>query len=368
MGAALAIRVTSATQNRSVGFPTAGLAMIETNPAYAGYDAQRARAVFEQLRLRIAELPGVESVLVTTGLPADAQFDRNLLPDGAADREYYEEEGRWADPGYFETLGIPVLFGRAFDPQDSPQSPQVIVVNEAFAVRFFGEPNAVGKRIRFQETPGETVEIVGVVGNTRSIDNVGVAPGRLFYRSAAQAAQMPNVIVARASRNEIALVGLMQQEVRRLHPELPVAAAETMEQRHSKDLFLFHASILSLGALAALGLILAVVGLYSVVALAVTQRSNEIGIRVALGARPHNIAWLVVRDVTALVAAGIAIGSALSWAGLAAFQANVGSVAGFDASTVLIVGLMIAAAGAASAYAPARRAIRADPIAAIRQQ
>src|SRR6185503_13673413 len=140
-------------------------------------------------------------------------------------------EGRWAGPGYFQTLGIPVLFGRVFDERDKPETPEAIVVSEAFARRFFGEPNAVGKRIRFDDADTKPVEIVGVVGNARSIDMVADAPKKSFYRSAAQGGVMPTTIVARASRNEAALVSLLQQEVRRLHPELPVTTAITMKQR-----------------------------------------------------------------------------------------------------------------------------------------
>jgi predicted permease len=368
MGAALAISVLTVTQNRSVGFPTSGLAMVEADTGYAGYDVQRARAVFEELRRRIAELPGVESVFFTTGLPADPQFDRKLVLEGADDEDYLEVEGRWADPGYFETVGVPLLFGRVFNERDTPESPEVIVVNEAMARRYFGTPDAVGKRLRFADLDAQPVEIVGVVGNTRSIDMLAEVPQPLFYRSAAQAGQIPTAIVARTPRNDLALVGLMRQEVHRLHPELPVTASETMEQLHSKYLTPFRGAIVALGTLGALGLILAGVGLYSVVALAVAQRSNEIGIRVALGASPSDVTWLVVRDVTALVAAGIAIGSLLSWTGLAVFKSSVGSILGFDALTVALVGVIIAASGAAAAYVPARRAVLTDPVAAIRHE
>jgi predicted permease len=366
MGAALAMSVLTATQSRGVGFRATGLAMIEADPRYAGYDLPRARAVFEELRARIAALPGVDSVFVTTGSPTDGQFDRKLSFDGASDHEYFEVEGGWAGPGYFQTLGIPVLFGRVFDERDSPDSPQVIVVSEAFARRFFGEINAAGKRLRFQDTDSRPVEIVGVVGNTRSIDMIAEAQQAFFYRSAMQAGQMPTAIVARASQSESLLVGLMQQEVRRLHPELPVTSAETIAQRHSRELVLFRVAVLSLGVLGALGLLLAGVGLYAVVALAVAQRTNEIGIRIALGARPGDVTWLVVRDVTTLVIAGIAFGSVLSWTGLTVFESSAGPILGVTAWPVAAVAVIIAVCGAAAAYAPARRAAQTDPLVAIR--
>ena len=139
---------------------------------------------------------------------------------------------------------------------------------------------------------------------------------------------MPTTIVARASRNEAELVGLMQQEVRRLHPELPVTNAMTMKQRQAMELVLFRIAVVSLGALGALGLLLAGVGLYAVVAYAVAQRTSELGIRIALGARPGDLTRLVVRDVTALVVAGIAIGSALSWTGVTVLESSVAQIHG----------------------------------------
>jgi ABC-type antimicrobial peptide transport system permease subunit len=277
-------------------------------------------------------------------------------------------EGRWAGAGYFQTLGIPVLFGRVFDDRDSPASPAAIVVSEAFARRFFGASNAVGKRLRFTDEEAKPVEIVGVVGNTRSIDMVIDAPERFLYRSAAQAGVMPTTIVARGSRNEAALVGLLQQEVRRLHPELPVLTAMTMKQRQAMELAPFRIAAVALGTLGALALLLAVVGLYAVVSYAVAQRTNELGIRIALGARPGDLTWLVVRDVTALAVSGIAIGSALSWAGVRVLESSVAQILGVNPWAVAPVALTIVVSGAAAAYVPARRAVRTDPIAAIRHQ
>lgn len=368
VGAALATSILTATQNRSVGYRPEGLAIVETDPSYAGYDAARARAVFADLQRRVAALPGVENAFVSTGLPGDGNFDREIVLDGAKDGESFEAEGSWADADYFETLGIPVLFGRVFDKRDLPESPEVIVVSEAFARRFFGTPNAIGKRLHFADANTEPVEIVGVVGNTRSIDFVIDAPEWRFYRSMTQAGQIPTTIVARASRNEADMVGLVQQEVRRLHPELPVINAVTMKQRQTKELGLLRFAAMSFGALGALGLLLASVGLYAVVAYAVAQRTNELGIRIALGARPGNLTWLVVRDVTTLVIAGITIGSALSWTSVTVLESSVAQIMGVNSLTLVPVTLVIVACGAAAAYVPTRRAMLTDPIAAIRHQ
>ena len=365
--AVLAIGILAATQSRGVGFRPAGLAMIEADPRYAGYDLQGAQAVFEELRRRVAELPGAENVIVTAGLSAGGgQFDRKVLLDGASERDYVNAEGAWADRGYFETFGIPALSGRVFDEHDLPGSPEVVVVSESFARRHFGAADPVGKQVRFADANAPPVRIVGVVGDTRSVDMVADAPQPLFYRSVSQSGVMPTLIVARTSGSETAFLELMKQEVRRLRPELPVLTARTMKQHQEAELVLFRVSILSLGVLATLGLALAAVGLYAVVGFAVAQRRSEIGIRVALGARPTHIAWLVVSDVTALVLTGIAVGSLLSWTGLALFESSVAPIMGVNAWALPRVALIIVGCGALAAWAPALRALRADPIAAIR--
>jgi predicted permease len=260
VGAALALGILTETQERSVGYRPEGVAIVVGDPKYAGYDMPRARAVFEDLRRRIAAMPGVESALVTSELPIDGQFEKEFRVDGGGDGEVHRVEGRWAGPGYFRTMEIPVLFGRVFDERDTPESPQVIVVSEAFARAYFGTPNGVGKRIRYEDAEGKPAEIIGVAGNARSIDFVADAPRKSLYRSEAQCGVMPATIVARARRDEAALVGLMQQEVRRLHPGLPAVHAITMKRRQAMELGPFRVAVVSPGALGGLGLPLASVG------------------------------------------------------------------------------------------------------------
>lgn len=361
-GAALAMGVLTATQERSVGYRPEGLTIIETDPRYAGYDVPRAAALFAAIKRRLAAIPGVENVVETVGLPGESQFEKDFVFDGARKGESVRVEGRWAGPGYFQTLGIPVHFGRAFDERDTPESQPALVLSEALARRFFGQANAVGKVLRFD---GMSFVVIGVVGNTRSIDMVIDAPQQAFYRSAGQAGTMQGTIVARISRNESEMLRALQKEIRTMHPELPVMNAMTMTQRQALELMPFRIAMLALGALGALGLLLAAIGLYAVIAYAVTQRSNELGIRIALGARPGDLTWLVVRDVTVLVAVGLAIGVGLSWTGIIALES---SIIGVNAWALVRVALIILASGAAAAYIPARRAVRTEPIAAIRQQ
>ncbi len=279
-----------------------------------------------------------------------------------------EIEARWAGPGYFHTLAIPVLYGRVFDQRDQPRSPTAIVVNEAFARRFFGTANAVGRYLWLAYNTATPAEIIGVVGNVRSIDMVFTAPESHIYRSAEQAANPPTTLVARTSQSDTALVALLQQHVRRLRPDLPVIQALTMRQRQGLELMPFRVAFGAVGVLGALGVLLASIGLYAVVAYAVAQRTAEIGIRIALGARPQHLTWLVVRDVTALVLTGIAGGTLLAWAAVLVLESSVAPILGVHPLVLAPVTLIILFCGAAAAYLPARRAVRTDPIAAIRRR
>lgn len=368
VGAVLAMRILTATQERSVGYQPDGLAILQTDPRYAGYDVPRARALLEDLRRRIAAMPGVERVCVTSGLPVEGQFDRALRLEGAPEKDSFQVEGRFAGPGYFATLGIPLLFGRAFEERDVPGGAETIVVSEAFARRFFSGADAVGKRFRFNDADSPPMEIVGVAGDARSIDLVVEAPRSFIYRSQAQAGVMPTTLVVRTARDETAMLGVLQQGMRRMRPELPVVGALTMKQRQSEELAPFRAAIAALGTLGGLGLLLAGVGLYAVVAYAVAQRTNELGIRIALGARSGDLTWLVVRDVTALVLAGIGIGAAVSWVAVAVLESSVAHILGVHPLAVAPVVVTIVVCAAAAACVSVRRAVRTDPIVAIRHQ
>lgn len=368
VGAALALGILTSTERRSVGYRPEGVAIVMTDPRFAGYDLMRAKAVFEDLRRQISVLPGVESAIVTSELPIDGQYELEFQVPDRGSGEVHRVEGRWAGPGYFQTMRIPLLSGRVFDERDRPESAEGIVVSEAFARRYFGTANAVGRRVRYEDGGAKEVEVIGVVGNARSIDFVGDEPRKTLYRPEAQCKVMPTTIVARTRGDEGALVGLIQQEIRRLRPELPVAQGLTMKRRQAMELAPFRTAVAALGALGGLGLLLAGVGLYAVVSYAVSQRSRELGIRIALGARPGDVTRLVVQDVTILVAAGVAIGGALSWAGLTVLQSSAVQIAGVNRWAVAGVALAIAACGAAAAYVPARRAVRTDPMTAIRHQ
>ena len=236
----------------------------------------------------------------------------------------------------------------------------------------FGTEDAVGRRFRLESEARSWTEVIGVVHDVGT-DVVAPDP-RQFYLSIAQSDAPPTGIVARSSGDATGLLAAMQRELRGIDRALPVTTARTMAQARREDLKVSQAIAASLAALGTLGLLLASVGLYAVIAFAVTQRSREIGIRMALGAGSHRLVWGVTRGVAELVGVGTAVGLALSVLATLALGAIYAPVPGvslyrpsvdFGALVAIAAAMMLVGAGAA--FVPTRRAVRLDPLVALRR-
>ena len=287
----------------------------------------------------------------------------------------------WAGPNYFDVLRIPILFGRALDERDRRNAPRAAVINETMARQYFGgdAAGAVGRRFRLEQDTGANswIEVVGVARDSGTADLgaelVDPTP-QLFYRSFAQWELPPTAVIARTSLDGAALVGAMQRELRGVNVALPVISAKTMAQYLEESLVAPKAIATFLGILGALGLCLAGIGLYAVVAFAVSRRSREIGIRMALGARSRQVVWTVARDVALLVGVGTGAGLTVTLLAILAFRAVTVPTPGIslyrptaDPLTLLAIAVFMAMVGLAAACVPARRAARMDPIAALRR-
>ena len=371
----------SNTAQQNMGFAVEGVAILETDALYAGYEETGARAVYEELLSRITDIPGVESATLAAGAPvADFLGYLPLVLDGheaASGQESVPVQWMLAGPGYFETLQIPLLYGRAFGEFDVEASPTVAVVNEAMARRHFGTSNAVGRRFRYDGIQ-ISVEIVGVVADTLQelITNEPIEPR--FYRTFTQTDVPATTVMARGSLDEPALVDAMQQELRAIDPTLPVIRAQTMADHLDDALSGIRILLGFLGGLALLGVSLAGLGLYAVVSYAVTSRFHEIGIRMALGARGTQVVRPITREVTGLVCLGVGLGIALSVAGVSAWGLLAAGLSQSDSvdivqpslnhpGTFALVALIMAAVGLLAASIPAGRAVRIDPLQAIRR-
>ena len=376
----------AAGQTADLGFRVDGLAFVETDARFAGCTADEAAALQETLLDRIAALPGIESATRAVGPPVGlARNSSEPVIDGSAPTggEVTRVGWAWAGPGYFETLQIPLLYGRTFTQFDRPETPDVAVINEGMARRYFGRLNAVGGRFRVAEASDTAegasaaagFEVIGVVPDIRT--SVFEESRPLFYRSSRQAAASTSTMLVRTALDPGSLLQQMQQTVRDLDSQVPVLSARTMTQYVDDELGGPRQVGAALGGLGALGLGLASLGLYAVMAFAVSRRTREIGIRRALGAQWTQVIWTVSRGVATPLGVGVTTGLAFSWlsvkgsAALSSSLSQGGGVSVFvptvDLRTFVLVTVLMAAVGLAAAFFPARRAARADPLVALRQ-
>jgi predicted permease len=383
-GTSFFLQMLSASQTGRAGFAVDGVAILETDARYAGYSAAPASNAYEEIRRRVSAIPGVQSAVLTRGLPMQT-VGVPVVVEGAAagpDTGSRRAGAIWAGPGHFDMLHIPVLFGRALDERDRRDTPRVAVISEAMARQYFGADNtasAVGRRFRLEQEPNANswIQVVGVARDSGTADLPGDlidgAP-RVFYRSFVQWDLPPTTVLAQTSLDAAALVGAMQRELRAVNVALPVISAKTMAQYLQESLIVPKAVATFLGALGALGLSLAGIGLYAVVAFAVSRRSREIGIRMALGARSQQVVWTIVREVAIVVGAGTGAGLTLTVLAILALRAVTVPTPGIslyrptvDPLALLSIAAFMAMMGLAAAYAPARRAVGLDPLTALRR-
>jgi len=389
-GTSLFLQMVSASRTVRAGFAVDGVAMLETDARYAGYSAAEARNAFEEIRRRVAAIPGVQAAVLARGLPMQTDGAPVVIEGATAtagpDAVSRDAGAIWAGPGYFDTLRIPILFGRALDERDRHDTPRAAVISETMARQYFAAlkgprynagnaASAVGRRFRLERDTGPNawIEVVGVARDTRT-DLIDPTP-QLFYRSFTQWDLPPTTVLARTSLDAAALVGAMQRELRAVNLTLPVISAKTMAQYLEESLVAPKAVATFLGGLGALGLCLAGIGLYAVVAFAVSRRSREIGIRMALGARSQQLVWTVASEVALLVGVGTGAGLTVTLLAILVLRVITAPAPGISlyrptADPVALVSItaFMAAVGLAAAYGPARRAARMDPLVALRHE
>jgi len=268
-------------------------------------------------------------------------------------------------PEFFATLEIPLLAGRLFDHRDGPGAPPVAIVNEAAALEYFGERNAVGRRMGDSaEAPGE-IEVVGVVRDVKYNELRAAAPPTV-YRPHAQRPEGGRMVEVRTAVPPRSLTGAVREALRGIDPNLPLmrlsTQVEEIENRLSQERLLAFAYSLFGG----LAMLLAAIGLFGLASYGVVQRTNEIGIRMALGAQGSDVARMVLRESFVLVAAGAAVGIAAALAAGRLIASLLFEVAPTDGATLVQAIAVVGAVAALAAYLPARRAARVDPLVALR--
>jgi predicted permease len=349
------------------GFRATELALVRLELGIQGYDSVRGRTFYAELERRARALPGVEAVSLAEIIPLGlSRQRRGIEVEGYAPREGEEMEFgvNTVGTGYFETMGIPIVRGRGFEPSDREGAARVVVVNESFARRFWPGENPIGRRITGDQ--GGPRVIVGVSRDGK-YGSLTEEPEPHFYLPFAQAYEADMVLVARTAGDPAGLLPLLSREARAIDPELPVEAS-TMEEHLGYALLTQRVGAAVLGIFGLVAALLAAFGLYGVMSYVVSQRTAEIGIRMALGARAKDVRMLVVRRALSLTAVGVGLGLAGAIAAtrlLASFLVNVSPT---DPVTFFSVIALFTGVAMLASWLPARRAAAVEPMRALRSE
>ena len=363
---------------RDPGWETAGLTQATMNIPPARYETpEQSYAFFTQLQERLRALPGATESTVAWALPVFQYLTtRKYIVDGREPPPPGREPVAFVngvEPNYLDAIGGDLVAGRSFTSADRPGSPLVVMINESMARTLFPEENPVGQRLRLPDAPeSPPVEIVGVFAdlNMAAIPTPPTTPFQVHLPLAQECWNYATVVVR--SDNAAAMVEPLRQAVAEIDPTIALQLLNTTEEVAAIGLRVMQLSTRLLWGFGLLGLLLAALGIYGVIARLVTQRSPEIGVRMALGASWRDILWMVLRSGLRLVGIGAAVGLVLSVAsafGLqAAFPAPDEASAGIDYLTLGAVTALLTVVAAVACYLPALRATRVDPMIALRAE
>jgi predicted permease len=326
---------------------------------------------FRQVGERLKRTPGVESVGTSYSLPMSAVAFawepitiEGYAPPTAQDTII--SNVRIINPGYFDVMRIPLKLGRYFTGQDIKGTQETVIVNEALAERFWPNEYPIGKRLqRGKSGPWRT--IVGVISDTKEYSAEKEPPIAVYY-PAEQVIARNMYLVIRTTSDPVPMTAAIVKEIQAVDPEMPVYDVGSMDQRLYGSLARQRFSMFLLGVFALIALILAAIGVYGVMAYSVSQRTHEIGVRIALGARPDAILRLVIRQALILAALGIAIGLTGAFALTRVMSSLLFGVSATDLLTFVITPLLLGSIALMASYIPARRAAKVDPIAALQRE
>ena len=369
-GAGLFVRSLHNLRSTDTGVALDNVVTFQLSPSLSGYDDQRATQFHESLLERLRSAPGVTSAAFN-GVPilAGDEWDNSMAVEGHNPAEGEDMQAFMNDlsPGYFETMKIPILEGRDFTRADAKRETAVVIVNRKFAEHFFKGRSAIGKRVGWGGGPRSklTMEIVGVVA-----DSLYEGPREGVRRQVfiPKWGKNGSSFYVRTATSSSAAFGMIRNEVRQLDATMPVYAIKTLEGQLDETLYTDRLIALLSGGFGLLATLLASIGLYGVMAFVVARRRKELGVRLALGAQPRLVIWLVMREVFLLLTLGLAVGIPVALALSRYVSSQLHGLEARDPSIAVGTMVLLFLVSTLAGLIPAHRASRIDPILALRAE
>jgi predicted permease len=393
-GAGLFVRTLANLRGLDPGMVRENLLFVDTNVGQFGYQPQKERMFQERLRDEVQRMPGVRAASIAAITPlSGSRWNGNLQIEGYTFRsdERPHIDMNAVTPRYFESAGIPIVLGRDFresdnlavlpnrpdpppppnsEPPDLPGPPRVVIVNEAFARRFFGGQSAIGRRVCSGDkwVPEKVQEIVGVVRDARYFNLREAVEPMIYYPAYRELYGAAGALSVRTSGDPNVFIASIRRLVQEIDSAVSVTDTRTMEDNLNRNLAQERFVALLGGFFGIVALLLAAIGLYGVMSQAVTRRTREIGIRMALGAQARRVLWLVLRDALVMVSIGSVAGVIAAVALTRYTESMLFGIKAQDPVTLVVTGLLLLTVTALAGFLPAQRATRVDPVRALREE
>jgi predicted permease len=371
IGAGLFTRSLVNLRSLHPGFETERLLAFAVDPSLNGYDLEKRFALFERIQQELQAEPGVGSAsMASEALMTDSNSSSTVAVKGyeAKEAENMNPNFNEVGPEFFGTLGIPLVAGREFTNADRMDAPKVAVVNQTFARYFFGDQDPLGRTFVLGREKDQTITIVGVAKDGKA-GSLREKPLRFVYRPYAQETGIGGLtFYVRSTVPPETLGPRVRQVVQRIDGTLPVTELKTMSTQIRESLFVERIVATLSAAFGLLATLLAALGLYGVMSYAVSLRTREIGVRVALGAERHTVLWMVLKDVAVLALIGIAVGLPSGYGLGRLVEAQLFGLTARDPLTFAAATATLLLAAFLAGYIPAARATRVDPMVALRYE